>query len=125
MFKIIKKMSYKGDFEPAELLDPSTCTYVSLTPEIRQLIAKEDIQTARLAQKQVQIIEDINFGETDMKKLIEKKVQFWNEDSTIKLSQINPIIKTKVLKIMDEIVQAMGKKTAFQFKYMFLSLIHI
>ena len=36
-------MSYKGDFEPAELLDPATYTYIHLTPQIRSLISTEDI----------------------------------------------------------------------------------
>ncbi|CAD8172090.1 unnamed protein product [Paramecium pentaurelia] len=84
------KMSYKGDFEPCELLCPETYTWVELTKELRKEIDKRQAQQInqrqlRISKQNVQIIDDMKIND----KSFYGQIQVSLKGKILRLSQLN------------------------------------
>ncbi|CAD8201349.1 unnamed protein product [Paramecium octaurelia] len=104
------KMSYKGDFEPCELLCPETYTWVELTKELRAEIDRRQAQA--INQRRLGISKQ-NVGVIDDMKLNDKsfygQVQVSMRGKVMKLSALN-FNMTKLNNYLDNAFSRFGRQ---------------
>jgi arginyl-tRNA---protein transferase len=102
-----KKMLYKGDYEPAQLLCPITYTWVPLNDDTRKNCDKKEY---RLSSKQTLVIEDMDFSQNNLEKFVKDKVKLSINGADIKLVQFNKRSYEYFLGAFKDVVQGLGKK---------------
>eukprot|EP01017_Pseudomicrothorax_dubius_P017783 TRINITY_DN19943_c0_g1_i1.p1 TRINITY_DN19943_c0_g1~~TRINITY_DN19943_c0_g1_i1.p1 ORF type:complete len:243 (+),score=65.99 TRINITY_DN19943_c0_g1_i1:60-731(+) len=103
-----KKMVYKAEYEPSELLCPVSYTYCRLTPELRKQI--DEGKRVRLSPDNVPTIPDMNFGGMNIEKFIKEKSNFEIQGSQVHLSQLNRRFQEVIIPIMKTLVTLWGMK---------------
>lgn len=108
-----QKMVYKGDYEPAELLCPTTYTWVALDAEMRKKVEKKE---SRLSGKDAKLIEDMDFSGANMEKFVKDKIKL-NINGPIKLIQLNKQYQQYFLNAFKDIVPSIGRNLSNSFVF--------
>ena len=77
-------MSYKGEFEPTEILCPVKYQFVPLNE--RKLLDSAEIELATYLQKNP----DMDFDNIDLEELVKNEVKLIINEKQFKIKQINP-----------------------------------
>ena len=108
-----QKMSYKKDFEPAELLCPVTFQWVMLDEGVEKRIEKNK---KRLSAEEKEVMEDMDFSQEDMEKYVKENVQIKVRGAT-KLQELGEISPKYYVKVFKELVMGLGKKLTKIFEF--------
>ena len=100
-----RKVKYKVDYEPAELLCPETYTWVKFNEELKKKISQGEV---RLARKNVKVSKDQDFSKTDTDKFILKNIKI--NSGTILGQAFEPKLEELVLEFFREAAEYSGKK---------------
>lgn len=108
-----QKMSYKKDFEPAELLCPMTFQWVMLDEEVEKRIEENK---KRLCSEEREVMEDMDFSREDTEKYVKDHVQISVRGAT-RLQELGEISPKYYVKVFKELVMGLGKKLTDIFEF--------
>lgn len=114
-----RKMVYKRDYEPPELLCPYTYHWVVLDEKLREHIEKnhEDVRISKFLQKSPECIEDMNFSGVNLENYVKKYVKMTTQGQLISIMQLGKGGQIYLFKAFKDLCPGLGKKLSTEFVF--------